>query len=359
MNLQKKDRLSGARPPSQTRGPGEGRGRLYGAALLCLLLAVAGWVFWPRSSQPLEVPDQLSTAWVKDLSLLELTAKSSTGIGAEVREVPPPAAREERSDAWLAALARARRVEDPDARAEALGRLMADISGEAAGELFISLKPGERADEAARRLFDRWATVEPDRAAAWAQGQAGSGPGRFLLELAAIRWAESNLTDAIDWALGLSPAEGRNETLAAIGGEAVRSDPVKALILATELTAGPAQSDLILRASGEWAVTDPNGAMEWAGSIGDPALRQRVMGQIVVASAARDPLWAGLNALEKMEEGPEQDRAFTSIMMRWVQTDPAGAYEMVSQLADDEFRRNMITVLRFPRHLEDGSENPF
>jgi hypothetical protein len=73
---------------------------------------------------------------------------------------------------------------------------------------------------------------------------------------------------------------------------------------------------------------------------GDPALRQRVTEQVVVASAVQDPVGAARIALQQMAPGGEQDRALVSIVLRWVQADPQAAAAWVVQFPEGGLRRD-------------------
>ena len=137
----------------------------------------------------------------------------------------------------------------------------------------------------------------------------------------------------------------REEIMAAVGSEAVRSDPLEALLMGFELPASAAQADLIRRAAAEWAATDRDNAVAWAQQIKDQGLRQLVTEQIVVASAEADPLSAATIALQQMTPGVEQDRALVSIVQRWVQTDPDLASSWVREFPGGELGRDAIDNL--------------
>ena len=108
---------------------------------------------------------------------------------------------------------------------------------------------------------------------------------------------------------------------------------------------GEAQADMVCRAAAEWAVTDQDSALKWAGQIADEALFQRVMGQIAVGSAEQDPIGAATIALRDMSQGLDQDRVIVSIVERWVQTDPKAASAWVSQFPEDNLGRYGVESL--------------
>lgn len=228
----------------------------------------------------------------------------------------------------LASALRAQSEEDFIARDEALNRTLKGISPEMAAALLERMKMKDLSGDVARRLFDHWATAIPSEAAAWAREQTDSKLRQSLMNVAAIRWATADLAEAVSWAQSLSEANDRAVVLAAVGSEAVRSSPLVALRLAVEMPTGStAREDLIRRAVGEWAASDPVEAAQWSAQIEDVGLRQHVTELVAVATAEQDPVAAAQIALHQMTPGGEQDRVIVAIVQRWVQTDPDAAAE--------------------------------
>lgn len=318
---------------------------------LLAVLAMVFWLaFWPRAdaakltSSPTAEPGV--SAFGQSHSTQPAARHSATGNRMKARELSPAALAKHRhlEEVWAAFLA-AQALADPMARDAALNRCMAGMSPELAADLLAGLGPEDLKGVAARRLFDHWATGNPGEAAAWAQGQGDPETRQSYLNVAALRWAATDLKAAADWARSLPEGEGRTEIMAAVGAEAVRSDPLEALRMGVELPAGAAQADLISRAAAEWAVTDRDSAVAWAKQIEDEALRQRVTGQVVVASAEQDPAGAATIALQQMPLGEERDRALVSVVQRWVQTDPAVASAWVSEFPEGAVGRDAMDNL--------------
>jgi hypothetical protein len=219
-------------------------------------------------------------------------------------------------------------------------------STSACGPDSISRVAPEKREELKReedpRQFDEWATANPREAAAWAQKLDTPESRRSFLMVVALRWAVTDLAAAAVWARSLPEGDLHTEIMAAIGNEAIRSDPEQALGLAAELPSCKAQDDLVCRALVEWAVTERDRAMECAAQIQDKALLEQVTGQIAVASAEKDPTSAANIALEKMPPGDAQDRALVSIIQRWVKTDPLAAASWVKDFPEDQLGKDAI-----------------
>jgi hypothetical protein len=239
----------------------------------------------------------------------------------------------------------AQSITDTIEQSAALERIMEDVTPEAAARLLADFDPEEMKGSGARALFDLWATSNPQDAVAWAQGLGDPETRQAFLHLSALRWATVNLPAAAAWARSLPEGDARTEIMAAVGSEAVRSDPLEAMLIGFELPACSVQADLILRAAAEWAATDRHNAVGWATQIKDPHLLQQVTERVVVASAEADPLAAVTIALQQMAPGAAQDRAMVSIVQRWAQTDPELAAAWVSGFPGGSLGRDAMDNL--------------
>jgi len=335
-------------PKQRSRSYGADRtmGKGFARGLLALVVLGLSLAIWLRSGIAPRTAERNPSASAQGDSQPRPARHSATGSRVRARELSPAAAAERRQwEGLRTAFLAAQAVEDPMEQAAALNRLMEDMAEEMAAAMLASLGPEDLKGEAARRLFDHWATANPGEAAAWAQGQADPETRQCFLNVAALRWAATDLSGAAAWARSLPEGNSRLEIMAAVGSEAVRSDPLEALRLGVELPAGTAQADLICRAAAEWAVTDRASAVEWVKQIEDEELRQRVTEQVVVASAEQDPVGAATIALQQMAPGGEQDRAVVSIVQRWVQTDPKDASAWVSGFPEGALGRDAMDNL--------------
>src|SRR5215831_15043364 len=135
--------------------------------------------------------------------------------------------------------------------------------------------------ELVRQLADNDA-----RAAAYRAVQLPVTPGRLdAIKAVAIAWANDDFPGAVEWARQLPDEAERQSALISIGFEAARAEPLSALALAVGLNADSDRDELIRHAAAEWAVTDPDAAVQWARQIGDGTLRTRTFASISTAWA--------------------------------------------------------------------------
>jgi hypothetical protein len=125
----------------------------------------------------------------------------------------------------------------------------------------------------------------------------------------------------------------------------VRTDPIAALRIASELPGSAACDDVIRRAAAEWASEDPASAMEWTEKISDEPLRQAVLAAGFVAWSEIEPANAATRALEKLPAGRLLDDTLVSIVQRWAQTDPGAAAAWVERFPEGPLRAAAVENL--------------
>lgn len=299
-----------------------------------------------RSTNPLRGTDATPshTVQVENQARLPQSIERASSVFEEGMSQAAPFSALQMDELWATFLM-AQSLQDPIQQADALNRCMRDITPANVSTLMARLNPQDLKGIAAAMLFDFWATALPGEAAEWAQTQTDAETCQSLTQLAALRWAVSDLNQALAWARSLPEGEPRTAIMAAISSEAVRSAPLEALRLGIELPPSVAKTELIRRAAAEWAISDCESALEWAKQIEDEDLRQQVTGQMVAAFANQDPVNAAKTALLEMAPGVEQDRAVVSIIQHWVQSDPEGASAWVSQFPDGPLGKDAMENL--------------
>ena len=123
----------------------------------------------------------------------------------------------------------------------------------------------------------------------------------------------------------------------AAANEAVRTDPVEALTIVAGLPPSAECDELLIRATSEWAVSDPEQAAAWARQAGDEYLRQRLLSAVATHWSERDPVAAANLALE-IPAGKPQSDALVGIVQRWVQTAPEDAAAWVAAFPEGGLR---------------------
>ena len=241
--------------------------------------------------------DSASPRFPRGLALLSLTgvlllayvckpSESDTPSAVETHPRPSrsSAARENRWADTLAAI-------DTDVDLEKLRtKLAAGISITDTASILNELRnAGLGMHESTRSLLRRWAKADGRAAAAWAERLPAGALRENSLSSVAIEWANTDLNATVEWVRILPDATEQQTLLLAAANEAVRTDPVEALRLAVESSEGSEGDETIRRAAMEWASQDAAGAMEWAKTIPDEALRHTVLAAEMVAWSETAP----------------------------------------------------------------------
>lgn len=109
-----------------------------------------------------------------------------------------------------------------------------------------------------------------------------------------------------------------------------------------QLVEGPDRVRLLEHAVANWALTDPQAALDRAREIGEPALRNSTLGRLATSWAESDPRRAATLAVDAMDAGPDQERSIAAIVQRWAQQDPAAVGAWVATFPEGPVKRNAL-----------------
>jgi hypothetical protein len=222
---------------------------------------------------------------------------------------------------------------------EALGASNAIESGDANAHFVATLNVLSRdtnstASDLRQSMLRHWAEEDPAAAAAWSTRLAGPCY-REALQQVAIAWGNVDLSAAANWIATLPDNGAKRSAAICLGYEAVRTDPLAALEIATGIDATPQRDELMAQAVSQWAASDSDRALNWARQISDPELRERLVAAIAVAVAKEDGATAASMVATVLAPGDAQSRAAFSVAQRWVQVSPQSTAAWVRQFPDD------------------------
>lgn len=194
-------------------------------------------------------------------------------------------------------------------------------------------------------LLRRWAMADVASVAAWAERLPAGMPRPMALQTVAIEWANEDLKAATAWVREMPDKSQQGELMRCISAEAVRTDPIEALRIAVESSAGVEGDEIISRAAMEWASKDAAAALEWAKSIPDEALRHKVLAAELIAWSETAPESAAALAVGTLPDGRLLEDTVVSIVQRWAQTSPQAAAAWVERFPEGSLRASAIENL--------------
>jgi hypothetical protein len=236
---------------------------------------------------------------------------------------------------------------DPDRRSEALGLAVGSIALIDLQATLDWLPDQTTAAEGELRslIVRRWAELDAPAAATWAARLPAGAVYQAAVEEIAIAWANADLPAAIIWARALPEGAEQQATFMDLAYEAARTEPINALVLACVLPATLARDDLIVHAVSQWAIGMPTSALDWAQTVPDIGLRERLLGAVTIAVAQQDGAAAATLVVTLLGPGEEQDRAAVAIVQRWAAQSPENAASWVEQFPDTPAREAAIQNL--------------
>jgi hypothetical protein len=246
-----------------------------------------------------------------------------------------------------ALLQKIRHEPDPDRRNEAIQQFAGSVGVSEFRSMLDSLSQDSDPEvtELRTRLVRRWAEGDPAGAREWSLAQPEGPVGQDALEQVAIADSSKNMSQTTAWVMALPNGENEQAAKVTVGYEAARTDPVQALDLASTLPPSPQRDDLLVHAASQWSVDDSSNAVNWALSVTDPQLRDRLVSAVAVASAEQDPVAAATLAAQAIPPGQQQDRAVVSIVQRWAEKSPEQTAAWVMQFPETPLREAALQGL--------------
>lgn len=184
-------------------------------------------------------------------------------------------------------------------------------------------------------------------------------PSKEELAREAVERASRDPEAAVAWAQSLPEPGDRETAVLAVASEMVRDHPRHALELGLELAATEPRDELLERATREWAGQDPHAAVEWAKTLPEGTLRQRLIGGAVLEWSQTEPREAAALAIDTMEAGRPLENLIVGIVQRWVQTEPDEVSAWVADFPDGPLKdaaEANLAAIKAARAAQAGEE---
>lgn len=180
------------------------------------------------------------------------------------------------------------------------------------------------------------------------------GPREEAIRTLAQEWADADSTAAERWAMSLDVPEEREQALTHICRQSATLHPLRAIEIARthELHEG-----LIHAAAHLWAGSDADAATQWATTLPDGDLKDRVDLQILLVRADSDPSSAAARLTSLYPSGTMLEEATIAVLHRWLRQDADEAREWVSTFAEGELKDRAMGEIRGMIAIHPSSEN--
>jgi len=174
-------------------------------------------------------------------------------------------------------------MEDPDHI-----RAWARRNPQRAREWLVSAPEGAKRDTVSEMVC--LGIAETNAAAAVVLADACGVRSTNVLENLLVQWADRDVNAAYIWAAAKPPGEQRDALLSRIAFVESKTDPKEAATLVAEqIPLGPIQDEAAISVLHEWALTDPEAAMNWARSFSAGTLHDRAVNEVQNAMAGNLP----------------------------------------------------------------------
>lgn len=194
-------------------------------------------------------------------------------------------------------------------------------------------------------LVEGWSTRDPEKATAYALSKAQGTEGNDILARAVGKWAEKDLEGARLWVEKIEDPTRRDDARLALIGQLSWRDPKTAAELILEFKDSPRIYSNLEDTTWRWALSDPQGAFDWAMSnIEEADRRGQFLSNLIGGWAENDPK-AAAEHLTSIVDPRSRNGAFTGMGYRWAAKDLDGALSWVDSLGDGaEYERALAGV---------------
>jgi hypothetical protein len=206
-------------------------------------------------------------------------ALAFAGQNRDFASIASDVMQQEAAEDFQGALDRARSIQDPTARYQALRGVLSyltDTDPLKALTLAQTMEtfPGE--EPLIQTVYRQWATVDPLAAAQAAQNSGETG-WRSPVNQVLRNWASSDPLAAINWSSQLNDPNLQARDIAQIVRQWSRDDPSAAAGWLNSQPAGPTRDAAAMALAFSLGGSDPSAALNWAQSIADPATRDNAL----------------------------------------------------------------------------------
>ncbi|HET6409942.1 MAG TPA: hypothetical protein VFG14_18780 [Chthoniobacteraceae bacterium] len=190
-------------------------------------------------------------------------------------------------------------------------------------------------------LFARWAELDPEAAAKYANLLPKSANPAMLRRAAMTAWTEKDMDGALAWARSLEKGEARNDTLSLIAGALAKRDPNAAMQMVKDNFAPREAGSAYESVFAAWAESDFAAAMVAAQGITDPQLRARVLRATLSKRTDSDPKGV-LEAVRTSKVSDLRWNVGNNALNRWMERDLTAARDYVLGLPNGEMREMQV-----------------
>lgn len=171
-------------------------------------------------------------------------------------------------------------------------------------------------------LLNRWTTLDPREASAWATTLSPGETRRTMIEAVAYSWADADLHASLQWAQSLSDASERLPAMQQALNSGMHAQPKTALQEAETLPDSPERAHLISSCLQQWARLAPQEAAAWARQHTNDATRHEAIASVVQSWARTDPASAADLAIAEIKDSRTLQKAVVTVIAQGRTNDP-------------------------------------
>jgi len=191
-------------------------------------------------------------------------------------------------------------------------------------------------------LIARWAESNPTDALDWANHQTNTADRNVYTQAVFTNWPNKDLIAALAAVKQVSGVYARNNIEASLLARLSNSDPKQALVILRALPVGQQKSQLYNNIFKSWGGQDPSTALAAVQTLPAGAVRLAALEGVYGGWTGLDAT-AALRNLQSLPAGTERNRVQQSVLTELAQQDPATAAQFLATLPASNNRNSLIT----------------
>lgn len=187
-------------------------------------------------------------------------------------------------------------------------------------------------------LLSQLVHADPLAAARFAETNAMGSTHEQILHRVAQLWAATDSSAALNWAATLNNSADREAALTEVCLQRAESDPAEAVRIRSQFVTDEKPNAGLETLIQRWAEKDLTAAIEWGLSRAAGEQRDLLVARVALVQAQTSPFEAATLVTEKIPAGRTQTEAAIAVLNRWASRDMAAAGQWVASFPEGDLR---------------------
>jgi hypothetical protein len=205
-------------------------------------------------------------------------------------------------------------------------------------------------------LLAEWVHTDPRAAAQFAETNSIGSTHEQILQRVAQLWAAADFSSALDWAATLNHPADRDATLTEVCLQLVERDPAEAVRIRSQFVTDEKPNAGLEAVIQRWAERDISAALDWGLSRPAGKQRDQLVARVAYVQAQTSPFDAATLVTQKIPPGKVQTEAAIAVLNQWASHDMAAAGQWVASFPEGDLRARGFKELGIVTRIQTAGQ---